>query len=78
MSSDCTWEHLILRSYIEATLNDKTCRSTWKWSNKQDNWWCIWFVSIADWMLMHWSDDKTDAHTETDQINMKNSLKREI
>ena len=27
---------------------------------------------------MHWSDDKTDAHTETDQINMKSSLKREI
>ena len=27
---------------------------------------------------MHWSDNKTDAHTETDQINMKNSLKREI
>ncbi len=27
---------------------------------------------------MHWSDDETDAHTETDQINMKNSLKREI
>ncbi len=27
---------------------------------------------------MHWSDDETDAHTETDQINMKNDLKREI
>ena len=27
---------------------------------------------------MHWSDDETDAHTETDQINMKNSLKRKI
>ncbi len=27
---------------------------------------------------MHWSDDKIDAHTEIDQINMKNSLKREI
>ena len=27
---------------------------------------------------MHWSDDETDAHTETDQINMKNNLKREI
>ena len=27
---------------------------------------------------MHWSDDKIDAHTETDQINMKNDLKREI
>ena len=26
----------------------------------------------------HWSDDKTDAHIETDQINMKSSLKREI
>ncbi len=29
-------------------------------------------------MSMHWSDDEIDAHTETDQINMKNSLKREI
>ncbi len=27
---------------------------------------------------MHWSDDKIDAHTETDQTNMKNSLKKEI
>jgi len=27
---------------------------------------------------MHWDDDETDAHTETDQTNMKNSLKREI
>ncbi len=27
---------------------------------------------------MHWSDDETDAHTETNQINMKNSLKKEI
>ncbi len=27
---------------------------------------------------MHWSDDETDAHTETDQTNMKSSLKREI
>ncbi len=27
---------------------------------------------------MHWSDDKTDAHTEINQINMKSSLKREI
>ncbi len=27
---------------------------------------------------MHWSDDKTNAHTETDQINMKSSLKKEI
>ena len=27
---------------------------------------------------MHWSDNKIDTHTETDQINMKNSLKREI
>ncbi len=27
---------------------------------------------------MHWSDDKTDAHTEINQTNMKNSLKREI
>ena len=29
-------------------------------------------------MSMHWSDSKIDAHTETDQINIKNSLKREI
>ena len=27
---------------------------------------------------MHWSDNEIDAHTETDQINIKNSLKREI
>ncbi len=27
---------------------------------------------------MHWNDDEIDAHTETDQTNMKNSLKREI
>ncbi len=27
---------------------------------------------------MHWDDDVTDAHTETNQINMKNSLKKEI
>ncbi len=27
---------------------------------------------------MHWNNDKTDAHTETDQINMKNNLKKEI
>ncbi len=27
---------------------------------------------------MHWSDNKIDAHTEINQINMKNSLKREI
>jgi len=27
---------------------------------------------------MHWNDDKIDAHTEIDQINMKNSLKKEI
>ncbi len=59
-------------------MNDKTCKNTWKWSNEQDDWWCTWFVSIADWALTHWSDDKIDAHTETDQINMKNSLKREI
>ncbi len=29
-------------------------------------------------MLMHWSDDKIDTHTEIDQTNMKSSLKREI
>ncbi len=27
---------------------------------------------------MHWSDDKIDTHTEIDQTNIKNSLKREI
>ena len=27
---------------------------------------------------MHWSDDKIDVHTETNQTNMKSSLKREI
>ena len=27
---------------------------------------------------MYWSDDKINIHTETNQINMKNSLKREI
>ena len=27
---------------------------------------------------MHWNDDKIDTHTETNQTNMKNSLKREI
>ncbi len=27
---------------------------------------------------MHWSNDKIDTHTEIDQTNMKNSLKREI
>ncbi len=27
---------------------------------------------------MHWSDDEIDAYTEINQINMKNSLKREI
>ncbi len=47
-------------------------------NNEQDDWRCTWFVFIADWASMHWSDDETDAHTETDQINMKNSLKREI
>ncbi len=61
-------------------MSDETCRSTWKWSNEQDDWWCTWFVFdfIADWALMHWSDDKIDVHTETNQINLKNSLKREI
>ncbi len=78
MSSDCTWEHLILRSHAEVTLSSKICRSTWKWSNEQDDWWCTWFVFIADWASAHWSDDETDAHTETDQINIKNSLKRKI
>ncbi len=48
MSSDCTWEHSILRSHAEVTLNDETCKSTWKWSNEQNDWWCTWVVSIAD------------------------------
>ncbi len=69
---------MILKSHTEVTLSDKICRSTWKWSNKQDDWWCTWFIFIVDWALMHWSDDKIDAHTETNQTNMKNSLKREI
>jgi len=73
-----TWKHLILRSHAEVTLSSKTCRSTWKWSDEQNDWWCTQFVFITDWALTHWSDDKIDAHTETDQINMKSSLKREI
>ncbi len=78
MSSDCTWKHLILRSHAEATLSNEIYRSTWKWSDEQNDWWCTWFVFIADWASTHWSDDETDAYTEIDQINMKNSLKREI
>ncbi len=78
MSSDHAWKHLILKSYAEATLNSKICRSTWKWSDEQNDWWHIWFVFIADWVSMHWSDDKIDIHTEINQINMKNDLKREI
>jgi len=69
---------LISRSHTEATLSDKTCRNTWKWSDEQDDWRCTWFVFIADWASAHWSDDETDAHTETDQTNMKNNLKKEI
>jgi len=69
---------LILRSHAEVTLSDKTCRNTQKWSDEQNDWWCTWFVFIADWASKHWSDDETDTHTETDQINMKNSLKKEI
>ncbi len=34
MSSDCTWKHSILRSHVKATLNDKICKSTWKWSDE--------------------------------------------
>ena len=67
-----------MRSHAEVTLSDETCRSTWKWSDEQNDWWCTWFVFIIDWVSMHWSDDETDAHTETNQTNMKNSLKREI
>ncbi len=78
MSLNCTWEHSILRNHVEVTLSDKTCKSTWKWSDEQSDWWCIWFVFIADWALMHWSDDEIDIHTETDQTNMKSSLKKEI
>ncbi len=77
-SSDCTWEHSILRSHAEVTLSDETCRSTWKWSDEQNDWWCIWFVFIADWTSAHWSDDEIDTYTETSQTNMKNSLKKEI
>ncbi len=78
MNSDCAWEHSILRSHAEVTLSDETCRSTWKWSDEQSDWQCTWFVFIIDWVSMHWSDDKINAHTETDQTNMKSSLKREI
>ncbi len=78
MNLNCAWEHLILRSHAEVTLSDETCRSTWKWSNEQDDWWHTWFVFITDWVSTHWSDNKIDAHTETDQTNMKNSLNREI
>ncbi len=78
MNSDCTWEHSILRSHAEVTLSDRICRSAWKWSSKQDDWWCTWVIFIADWASAHWDDDVTDAHTETDQTDMKNSLKKEI
>ncbi len=40
MSSDCTWEHSISRDHVEVTLNDRICRSAWKWSSKQDDWRC--------------------------------------
>ncbi len=66
MSSDCTWEHLISRSHAEVTLNDKTCRSAWKWSSRQDDWRCTWVISIADQASTHWDDDVIDAHTEID------------
>ncbi len=59
-------------------MNDRTCRSVWKWSSRQDDWWCTWVIFIADQASAHWDDDETDAHTETDQINIKSSLKREI
>ncbi len=78
MSSNYTWEHSILKSHAEAILSDKTCRNTWKWSDEQEYWWFTWFVSITDWASMHWSDNKIDAHTETNQTNMKNNLKRKI
>ncbi len=78
MNSDCTWKHLILKSHAEVILNDKTCKSTWKWSDEQNDWWYTWFVSITDWASVHWSDDETDAHTEINQTNMKNTLKRKI
>jgi len=68
-SSDCTWEHLILRSHAEVTLSDKTCRSAWKWSSKQDDWWCTWVVFIADWASAHWDDDVTDASSTVCKVN---------
>jgi len=34
--------------------------------------------NITDWTSAHWSDNKIDAHTEINQTNMKNSLKRKI
>jgi len=77
-SSDCTWEHSILKSHAEVTLSDKTCRSAQKWSSRQNNWWCTWVVSIVDQASAYWNNDATDTHTEINQTNMKSSLKREI
>jgi len=37
-SSNCTWEHLILKDHAEVTLSDKIHRSTWKWSSRQNDW----------------------------------------
>jgi len=78
MNSDCTWEHSISRSHAEVTLSDKTRRSARKWSSRQDDWRCTWVVSIADQASTHWDDDVIDTHTETDQTDMKNSLKKKI
>ena len=71
MNSDCTWKYSISRNHAEVTLSNETCKNTQKWSDKQNDWRCTWFVSITDWASTHWSDNKINAHTETDQINMK-------
>jgi len=78
MNSDCIWEYLISRNHAEVTLNNRTRRSAQKWSNRQDDWWCTWVIFIADQASAHWNDDVTDVYTETDQTDMKSSLKKEI
>jgi len=78
MNSNYAWKHSLLKSHAEVALSDKACKSAWKWSNKQDDWRCIQTVAIADQASAYKDSDVTDTHTETDQIDMKNSLKREI
>ncbi len=66
MNSDCAWEHSLLKSHAEVVLNDETCKSAWKWSDKQDNWWCTQTVTIADQASAYEDSDATDTHTKTD------------